>query len=236
MAEVAADRRAWIRAVVSVVVLVVGLVGVVLAVEGDKEVWALCGNVRPGDERDPIMAMLATAAHLRIREETGGGGSTVSFETPYTLGASACTVSFVGGAAVSREYREAVRLRSVAAAVAIPLLALLLTLQVLLAAGRPLGARAWGGRYDRLPGPLRVASAASAGVVAAGGVVAAERAGWVQWLGHPGVVEVGVALLGLLFMVSLVGNALSSSARERRLGIPVALLLALAFVTLTLAR
>jgi len=220
----------------SVALLLVGLVGVVLAVEGDREVWALCGNVRAGKGQASVMAMLATAAHLRVQEGTGDGASTVSFETPYTLGASSCSVTFAGGTVERRVYEEGVRLRSVAAAVALPLLAILVTLQLLLAAGRRLEAWAWGGRYDRLPGLLRLASAASAGLLAVGGVLAAERAGWIAWVGHPGAVEAGVGFLALLFVLSLLGNALSSSPRERRLGIPVAFLLALAFVTLTLAR
>ena len=55
-------------------------------------------------------------------------------------------------------------------------LALIIVLQLLLAAGLPLGAAAWGGRHRVLPGPLRLGSVAAAAVLAVAGWVVLARA------------------------------------------------------------
>jgi len=76
------------------------------------------------------------------------------------------------------------------AIVAVIVLGLMLILQVLLAAGLPLGHFAWRGRYRVLPAALRWASLAAAGVLGLAAWVVLARAGLVAPGAAPAVVPV----------------------------------------------
>jgi hypothetical protein len=109
----------------------------------------------------------------------------------------------------------------VAALAATTGLAATAVLQTLLALGVPWGRAAWGGGHDRLPGALRVASALSAAVLVAAGVVVLGRAGY--WSGPSVLLRWGTwALVGLLAFSAL-GNFASGSRWEKFLLGPVAL-------------
>jgi len=116
----------------------------------------------------------------------------------------------------------------VAATVAVVALVALIVFQCLLALGAPLGHLAWGGAHRRLPSRLRVASALVAGVLVFGVVCILERAGAVHVIGDAAVVRWTVwSLVALfaLFALSLVANLASRSAAERRMGVPLTLVL-----------
>jgi hypothetical protein len=122
----------------------------------------------------------------------------------------------------------------VAAVLACLLLAGVAVLQVLLAAGRPLGRFAWGGQHEVLPQTLRIASAASVVVYLGLAAVLLQAAGVLQVLA--GDVPQG-AIWGLtaFFGLGVVMNGVSRSRPERLVMTPVVLVLALCCLAIALA-
>ena len=106
--------------------------------------------------------------------------------------------------------------------------------QVLLALGYPLGRAAWGGKHERLPANLRIASAISAVVFLAAVILVLERAGMFTVLGNSTLVTYGVWALVVLLGLSALGNFASSSDLEKRIMAPVALVLCLLCVVVAL--
>lgn len=100
--------------------------------------------------------------------------------------------------------------------------ALAVLFQILLAAGMPWGEYAWGGAYPgTLPPPMRVASAFSALLLGAMGAVVLIRAGivrpdWRDRFRKPAWFVTGY------FAVGVVANAITPSAMERIIWLPVA--------------
>jgi len=140
----------------------------------------------------------------------------------------------------SQECRESGRLSCPASlqlmTLAIPLafcalLGILAVFQVLLIIGLPLGRFAWGGQNAVLPARLRVGSAVSILVYAAFAAVALDRAGLVSFLPAPADVVAMWIIAGYL-LLSVLPNLASKSSDERRVMVPVSLVLAgLAFAT-----
>ncbi|UZN03419.1 hypothetical protein [Cellulomonas sp. S1-8] len=112
-----------------------------------------------------------------------------------------------------------------AVVVALVLLGALAVLQVLLAAGAPLGRYVWGGGHDVLPRGLRIASAASVLLYAGFALLLLDRAGLTDVLPDT-VARVGTwVLLGYL-VLGAPTNALSRSRREALVMTPTCLVLA----------
>lgn len=105
--------------------------------------------------------------------------------------------------------------------------------QILLASGAPLGHLAWGGAHSgRLPQRLRVASLASAALVAVLAAAYGQAAGF--WTVIPEATLKWVfAAFTALFSLSFVGNLASKSRWERLHGVPLTLILALTSGALT---
>lgn len=106
---------------------------------------------------------------------------------------------------------------TVAGLVAGVLMAILIGFQLALAAGAPLGAAAWGGRYPGvLPGRLRAASALVGLViypVMLGAILAAAGLISDAWLPVDRVVAAWI--LAVFFALGVLANAISRSAAER---------------------
>ena len=121
----------------------------------------------------------------------------------------------------------------VAAVVVCVVLTCLAVLQVLLAAGRPLGRFAWGGQHVVLPTRLRIGSAASVVLYALFALLLLQAAGTVTVLPR-GVAEVGLWVLTGYLVLGVALNAVSRSRPERLVMTPVALVLAVVCLVLAL--
>lgn len=120
-----------------------------------------------------------------------------------------------------------------AAVVACVLLAALAVLQVLLAAGRPLGRLAWGGQHEVLPRGLRIGSAVSVVLYAVMALVIVQAAGLVSVL-PDAVADVGIWVLTGYFALGIVVNGISRSLPERLVMTPVVTLLAVCCLVVAL--
>lgn len=112
-----------------------------------------------------------------------------------------------------------------AALAATVVLAALAVLQVLLAAGAPLGRLAWGGSHEVLPARLRVGSAVSVLLYAVFALLLLDRSGVVDVL-PDAVATVGTWVLFAYLVIGTGMNAISRSRAERTVMTPTALLLA----------
>ena len=120
-------------------------------------------------------------------------------------------------------------LATIAAIVASAILLAVLFLQILLAAGSRLGFLAWGGRFERLPIGLRIASALSTLAIAGAIWVALARVGLVAPGRDAGWVRAGAWVCVVAFTLNALGNFVSKSERERRIMTPAAAILALCY-------
>jgi hypothetical protein len=102
--------------------------------------------------------------------------------------------------------------------------------QTALAAGAPWGRLTWGGKYPgRLPPAMRAVAIVSAVVIGALAAVVATRAGLVlpQWNAHSRVLIWGVVTF---CAVGVLANAATPSRWERRIWLPVVVLMLIASV------
>ena len=121
-----------------------------------------------------------------------------------------------------------------AAVITVTVLAGLAIVQVLLAAGRPLGALAWGGAYRVLPPGLRVASAATVVIYAAFAAVLLLRAQVVSGAPDHPVIMAGAWVAMAVFALGIPANAMSKSRWERSVMLPASGLLAAATLLIAL--
>jgi hypothetical protein len=98
--------------------------------------------------------------------------------------------------------------------------------QLLLALGFPLGRLAWGGESEVLPPGLRVGSLISALIFLGATVVVLERAEIIRGFGKPGLARRSTWFLVILFTFSAGLNFFVGGGGERRVMVPIALVLA----------
>ena len=119
----------------------------------------------------------------------------------------------------------------IAAVIASVLLAALIIFQLLLAAGLPLGAYAWGGQYSGvLPTGLRWASLAAILILALAAWSVLAGAGLVPLGAGSRVPGIAVWVFAAYFTLNTVMNLISRSPSERFVMTPVSLVLAICFV------
>jgi hypothetical protein len=116
---------------------------------------------------------------------------------------------------------------AIAGIVALVLYAVLVAFQLALAAGAPWGRAAYGGQHPGvLPTGYRIASAVAAVVWAGVALSIARRAGLPVWAPLPdAALPVLVWIVVGLSVVAVVLNAITRSALERAIWLPVALVL-----------
>ena len=106
------------------------------------------------------------------------------------------------------------------------LMGALVVFQVLLAAGVPWGRAAYGGQAANLPANLRTTSAVAAVVWSLLALVVLRRAGLFGWSPLPeGWIRPASWVLVALFAVATVLNAITPSALERAIWLPVSALM-----------
>lgn len=120
-----------------------------------------------------------------------------------------------------------------AAIVAALVLAGIAVVQVLAAAGRPVGHFVWGGRHRVLPPGLRIGSALSILIYAAFAALLFSRAGLLPGSTTP-FVTVATWVLVAYFTLGIAMNAISRSPAERATMTPACAILAAATLTLAL--
>lgn len=213
----------------AVLVLILGCaVGTVYWFEADKEVRILCGVLPEGTPRAEVIRVLGTANLLTV--EPGAGlesADEISFRARANLGTSRCQLTLADDSVRTAAFARDFRLERVAALLALAPLGFLVGFQILLARGAISGRLAWGGQHEVLPRKLRVASAFSACLVVLFAWILLERAGVTRVIPGSGIVEVAGWLVYGFWLASTLGNLASDSPAERRIGIPVASLLAI---------
>lgn len=123
----------------------------------------------------------------------------------------------------------------IAAVIASVLLATLIIFQLLLAAGLPLGAYAWGGQYEGvLPTNLRRASLVAIPILALAAWSVLAGAGLVLLGAESRVLGIAVWVFAAYFALNTVMNLISKSPPERLVMTPVSLVLTICFVIVAL--
>ncbi len=122
----------------------------------------------------------------------------------------------------------------VCALAATAVLGALAVFQVSLIAGAPLGHLAWGGQHRILPRNLRIGSAVSLALYGIFAYVALAWAGLAAPLISGTFTDVSAWVLTAYFAVGVVMNGISRSRPERLTMTPVALVLALLYLVLSL--
>jgi hypothetical protein len=136
---------------------------------------------------------------------------------------------------VSRINQEGSKMVEFAAIAAAAILVVLIIFQGALAAGVGLGRYAWGGQSDVLTTGMRVASVVSLLVYAASALVILDKAGVMEVFDNNDNVNAAMAVATGLLYLGIVMNFVSRSDDERRIMTPVASVLALLFLYVTLA-
>ena len=118
------------------------------------------------------------------------------------------------------------------AAIAVAVLFGLAVFQILLMLGRPFGRFAWGGQHDVLPTHLRLGSGISILLYAGFGVIIVAKATDSATVLGRSAIDYGIWGLTAYFVFGIFMNAISRSASERKVMVPVSLVLAIACLLL----
>jgi len=124
---------------------------------------------------------------------------------------------------------------TLALVIALVLLAALAVLQILGAAGLPVGSLLWGGRERVLPTRLRLSSLATLAAYAVFAAVLLSRTGVLPGRDSPVVVVATWGLVGVLAL-STIANAFSRSRAERLTMMPTGAVLTVAVLVIALGR
>jgi len=105
------------------------------------------------------------------------------------------------------------------------LFALMSIFQLLLALGLPLGKAAYGGKYEKLPTNLRIASLIAVGIFVFAIIVVLERAGIITIFNNVLLTAIVVWILAGYFTLNVLMNAVSRSKWEKRIMTPLSLII-----------
>lgn len=106
--------------------------------------------------------------------------------------------------------------------------------QLALICGAPIGRFAWGGAHKVLPSKLRIGSAISIVLYAIFAVVILNSAGIIDVIGNKSIANTAIWALTAYFTIGVAMNAISRSKPERAVMTPVALLLAILCLAISL--
>ena len=114
------------------------------------------------------------------------------------------------------------------------LLATLAVFQLLLIAGKPLGEYAWGGQHKVLPKHLRIGSMVSILLYIVFIVLLVSKSGLVTIIPESAFLTTAMWIVTVYMTVGIMMNAISRSKKERLVMTPVAFMLAVVFLFVTL--
>jgi len=202
---------------------------VIVWFEAEKEVRILCSMFQEGQTTESIERTLETGNLLNYSVDS----RQITATSGYTLNSSACVIQLTDSDTVAVvTYHAKFRLEQVAGVIAAVLTFMLAFFQLLLAIGVPLGDYAWGGFQKELPASLRLGSLISFLLLPVAGLSIASAAG-VSELIPLSISKIVVPLFTVVFLGSVIGNFNSVSKKERRIMIPVSVLLFATYLTMT---
>ena len=119
--------------------------------------------------------------------------------------------------------------------IALVTLLALTVFQLALIFGAPIGNYAWGGQHKVLPKKLRISSVTSIVLYAIFASFIATKAGILAVIHNPSILSIGMWAFTAYFFIGIFMNAISKSKKERMIMTPVAAILAIAFLIVTLS-
>ncbi|PWN07378.1 hypothetical protein [Rhodohalobacter mucosus] len=203
--------------------------GLIYWIEAEKEIEILCSMFSEGQSKDYVFSTLETANLLNVDNQTGTDSDSLYFSSSFNMGSTDCAVIFNESNLVAdSDYTRHFHLTGMLTILALILSGFMALFQLLLFLGLPLGHFAWGGEYKILPDKLRYGSAFSSLLF-----VFILLLLWTEAANRP-LLPQAYPFLGFLFLISSYLNANSRSKKEKWLGIPVAVLLYLCFLSLAM--
>lgn len=213
-------------AIITIVLVLLGLAGSVFWTEADKEIEILCGLVNPGQTTESVIELLETGVHLEYEFE----GQSIRFYSLKNVYSMSCVIELEQTNEVSNVHlSKHVDLQNGSIVVGSVLTFLLTIFQIALASGGSLGEYAWGGFHKELPISLKRASAVSA-ILLLIGMLSLLSLNYISLIPKATSAFI-IAGFSLMFMFSIVGNLTSVSEKERRVMIPVSVILFLSYFT-----
>ena len=207
------------------VISVLYVIGVVYWFQAEKEVDFFCGYVHAGDELVKAEHFLETVVLTEFEKST----NSITAKSRYG-GNATCRIDFSGNQITGVSFSQIIDFGKVFALLGlIPIIGMMI-FQCLLAMGKPYGEYAWGGFNKKLPTSLRVGSAVSVLIFALAGIVIMHGGGFLYWV-SPAITQYAMVALMLLFAFSTVGNSITKSDREKKVMLPVSVMLVVCFFT-----
>jgi len=205
-----------LKTLTGLVLFLTFVVGTFFWFEAEKEVRILCSMFHEGQPEASVTHTLDTGHFLGYRPVQQNGEESIRVSTPYTLGSNRCIVRLTPeGAVQSARYQQSFSLNKTAAWLGALGFLCLGIFQFMLAAGRPLGHLAWGGRHRVLPRSLRIASGISGLVLLAGIPLLLQRATLIQLPRASEPAYYATWAFAALFGISYFANRRSTSLAER---------------------
>lgn len=121
------------------------------------------------------------------------------------------------------------------ALIGLHILGALIIFQIALILGAPIGKYAWGGQHRQLPAKLRIASVTSIALYLLFGLFLASKAGLMSIISSQNIIVIGMWIFTAYFFLGIFVNAISRSKSERAVMTPVAGVLALVFLAVTIS-
>ena len=212
--------------IVTLLVVLIGIAGSIFWIEAEKEIEILCGLIQPGHSLEEVTGLLETGEHLEYKSE----GRKLRFHSIKNLYSISCRVDLQNTTEVATvHFSEGINLKIFAILTGSICTFLLMIFQIVLASGKHLGEYAWGGFNKELPNSLRMASAVST-IILLIGILSLLSLNYISIIPEE-VSPYIVAGFALMFMLSILGNLLSVSEKEKMVMIPASVVLFLCYFT-----
>ncbi|SMO40802.1 hypothetical protein [Gracilimonas mengyeensis] len=218
-----------ILTILGIALFLIYVAGVVYWFEAEKEVRILCSMFNEGQSVEAVRHTLDTGNLLHYKESD----DVIIVNSSYTMSTTECTVSLSDTATVvASTYQQSLRLERTAGIFAAFLTFLLAVFQMLLVLGVQWGEWAWGGFHKKLPLSLRLGSFISFLILIFAGFSVLAATGFSSIIPEA-ISRITVFILTGIFLLSIIGNFNSKSAKERKVMIPLSILLSSCYLIVT---